>query len=85
MTPAQEAKLLDEKWKQLLFALEEIEGRVLSMQEVVHLGVLERHIKEGRPREEIVKWRGNYILFFKWNTKGEMKSLKLYGNTTSQD
>ncbi len=85
MTPAQEVKLLDEKWKQLFFALEEIEGKMLSMQEVLHLGVLERHQREDRPREEVIKWRGNYILHFKWNDKGEMKSLKLYGNTSSQD
>lgn len=72
----------DERIKQLLFALEEIEGRVMSMQEIYHLKVLRRIYRHEYPMEEMIEWRGKPLLHFKWNKTGELRTLKLYGNNT---
>lgn len=81
MTPTQEQSLMDAKQRELIFALEEIEGKVMSMQEILHLGYLIRIQWEGRPGEEMIDWRGDHILHFKWNKKGELRTLKLYAKS----
>lgn len=77
MTPEQKEELEIEKSVAIFFAIEELEGRVLTAGEIAQFIRIE--VKAERPGEELIRWRLKPILHFKWNKKGELKTLKLYG------
>lgn len=80
MTPNQRKALDEERNRQLFFAIEAVEGRLMSVAEAEPFMFI---LKErSRPRQEIVMWRQRPLLHFFWNEAGELKTLKLYEDPT---
>jgi len=76
MTPEQYKKLTKEKNEQLFFAIEAVEGRLMSVGEAQQFMFI--RAARDKPREETVIWRLKPLLHFMWNGDGELKTLKLY-------
>lgn len=76
MTPDQQRQLDEEKNKQLFFAIEEVEGRLMSVGEARQFMFIRADRR--KPKEEVVIWRLKPLLHFKWNKDGELRTLKLY-------